>query len=67
MLLDELEAIWTRREFINRNVPHCPRCREQMQIQIIDIGQPAQWRCRMCKHRFAYEPARDSSLTPENK
>jgi transposase-like protein len=52
-----VEASLARRDFVFRHVPHCPKCREQMQIQIMDYhNKPAKWRCRMCKHRFEFEP-----------
>ena len=52
-------ALWAtlaRRDLLCSHVPHCPRCREQMQIQLRLLGPPAEWRCRMCKHPFVYEP-----------
>jgi transposase-like protein len=52
-----LQELLDRQDWVCRHVPHCPKCREQMQIQVIDyINPPARWRCRMCKHRFEYEP-----------
>ncbi len=52
-----LEKLIERREFVCSYVPHCPKCGEQMQIQITDyVRVPAKWRCRMCKHRFEEEP-----------
>lgn len=44
-----------RQYFIYRHVPLCEKCRSE-QVQIIKIDPPAVWRCRMCKHRFQYEP-----------
>jgi ribosomal protein L37AE/L43A len=40
-----------------RRPPHCPECKSE-QVQIIAHHlQPAQWKCRICKHPFAHEPA----------
>ena len=55
-----LQALLDRKDFVCANVPHCPRCSEQMQIQVTNyLSVPAKWRCRMCKHRFVHEPTRD--------
>lgn len=50
-----IERNWNRREMLNRECPHCPRCGTR-QVQLIDNCQPAQWKCRSCKRRFEYEP-----------
>lgn len=44
-----------RQDFLCRNVPRCAKC-DHEQVQLIWRGSPAHWRCRMCKHRFEYEP-----------
>jgi hypothetical protein len=45
-----------RRETLSSNVPKCPNCNES-QIQLTNIHTvPAQWCCRICKHRFEFEP-----------
>jgi transposase-like protein len=52
-----LQAALDRKDFVCAHVPHCPRCGEQMQIQIKDyFSVPAHWRCRMCKYHFDHEP-----------
>ena len=56
-LAESLTALMDRRDFVCKHVPHCPKCREQMQIQVTDWQSvPAKWRCRKCKHRYEYEP-----------
>lgn len=49
-----------RREFLGKFMPLCPECRtEQVQlVAYIDVA--AQWKCRICKHRFEYEPNEDN-------
>lgn len=60
----DLEGLLRRKDFICSHVPHCPRCREQMQIQVTDyVGVPAKWKCRMCKYRFEYEPSENQPVT----
>ncbi len=57
-MLDDLQIILDRREFLCHNVPTpCPRCGEQMQIQLMSMDVPAKWRCRTCKHWFEREPS----------
>ena len=59
-LCPNLEELIERKEFVCSNVPHCPKCGEQMQIQVKNyISAPAYWRCRTCKHHFYHEPKRD--------
>jgi transcription elongation factor Elf1 len=54
--LDEwTRIVLKRRDFIYRNVPRCQKCNHE-QVQIVDTAKPARWRCRICKHRFEYEP-----------
>lgn len=50
-----LEKMVTRREWLCTHVPHCPACTDE-QVQLIDHHEPALWCCRICKHRFTYEP-----------
>jgi hypothetical protein len=46
-----------RRDFLCMNVPVCHSCGHNQEVQLIDgANQPAQWRCRVCKHFFMYEP-----------
>jgi len=52
---EDIEEILNRRDFLFKNVPHCPEC-ASVQVQIKRYGAPAIWRCRICKHRFTYEP-----------
>lgn len=51
-----LKELIDRREFVCRNVPRCPKCHD-VQVQVTAyVDQPAQWKCRKCKHRFEHEP-----------
>lgn len=50
-----MQATWDRRALLYANTPQCPRCGD-VQIQIMSDAMPAQWRCRICKHGFDYEP-----------
>lgn len=52
---DALTDLITRREYICRNVPRCQACGDA-QVQLMDQHEPATWRCRVCKHRFSFEP-----------
>ncbi len=51
-----LEKAFARDDLLRTHDPHCPQCREQMQIQLISKIKPAEWKCRMCKFRFYLEP-----------
>jgi hypothetical protein len=55
-LMKDLLRAADRRDFLCRNVPRCPKCRSE-QIQLIGRLKPAQWRCRICQHRFEQEPS----------
>jgi len=48
---------WTnRRNFLSKSVPRCPACNDG-QVQLIDLfPTPAGWKCRICKHKFSWEP-----------
>ena len=49
-------ALTARRERVKKHAPGCLRCRSnQVQLKIWQ-EVPAYWKCRMCKHRFVYEP-----------
>lgn len=52
-----VDATTKRRLFLCERSPSCPRCNTR-QVQLVGyIGvDPAQWKCRECKHQFAYEP-----------
>ena len=55
-----IEAARRRREFVCQAAPHCPICdaygQKADQVQIMREAPPAKWRCRICKHRWTYEP-----------
>lgn len=58
--LDYVE-LFARQELLFRNVPTCPAChrtdgRGWPQIELTSSTEPAQWKCRYCKHRFEHEP-----------
>jgi ribosomal protein L37AE/L43A len=56
MISDEvLLEILARHDVLMRHGPHCPAC-GSAQVQIMDKGIPAQWRCRICRTRFESEP-----------
>lgn len=53
---DKIEALTLRRFYLTRNAPICPKC-STPQVQLTDMYQnPAEWKCRMCKTRFTFEP-----------
>jgi rubredoxin len=52
----DIKSILARQDLLYRNVPRCPACGAD-QVQIMQHEQPAEWRCRECRHRFAFEPA----------
>lgn len=49
------ELISKRRIRICKQAPKCPKCKAN-QVQIIDSGLLAKWKCRECKHKWTYEP-----------
>lgn len=56
----ETESAWVDRivgryEELSRHAPRCFRCGDR-QVQHTDINRPAQWRCRICRYRFEFEP-----------
>lgn len=45
-----------RRAWLGKWAAPCPACGSP-QVQLTDSTvQPAQWKCRTCKHPFTYEP-----------
>jgi len=53
------KSILTRDAFLKIHAhPQCPnyQCGENVQIEIISKGIPAQWKCRICKTKFEHEP-----------
>lgn len=44
-----------RRDFLEHRVPQCPACHRN-QVQLLDHNRPAQWKCRVCRVCFEYEP-----------
>lgn len=52
---DALFAQADRLDFLCARVPICPSC-SSVQVQLMDRGTPAGWRCRSCRHRFELEP-----------
>jgi hypothetical protein len=45
----------TRQNFLMAHAPRCEKC-DTFQVQIIRTEAPAVWKCRICKHRFGFEP-----------
>lgn len=52
-----LRTIFKRQDEVFGNVPKCPSCGNE-QVQIIDWNKPAQWKCRICKFKFEFEPTK---------
>jgi ribosomal protein L37AE/L43A len=53
---DEWLRLSDRREFLGRHVPQCPACHRN-QVQLLNHGVPAQWKCRVCRVCFEFEPS----------
>lgn len=54
--IEEAMAMQPRYHHLCSHVPKCPACgHEQVQL-LMRHTPPAEWRCRICKHRFTYEP-----------
>lgn len=53
---DVSEVILRREKFLADHQPYCPFCGAH-QVRLVDIRPPAQWRCRVCKGQFEYEPS----------
>lgn len=51
----DFAELFRRRDVIMRHQPKCPSCTSP-QVQIMSELKPAQWRCRICKHKFESEP-----------
>lgn len=66
-----LNAIIERRQWVSTLRPHCPKCGEARQIQIIDaLATPCpKWKCRTCKHGFKWQPEMpdDQQPAPDNR
>lgn len=45
-----------RRTWLCKNAPLCENCAHE-QVQLIDsFVIPAEWKCRICKTKFTFEP-----------
>lgn len=44
-----------RREWLATAWAVCPRCRAR-NVQLRACVQPAEWRCRECRHEYEWEP-----------
>lgn len=53
---ENIEADHARFHFLARHAPRCPACGAD-QVMVRLRPAPAQWKCRMCKHRWEWEPA----------
>jgi hypothetical protein len=51
----DIKSILVRQDLSYRNFPRCPACGAE-EVQIMRHEQPAEWRCRECRHRFTFEP-----------
>ena len=56
--LSWLEDREKRQDHILKHVPKCPSCGSE-QVQIMRFVAPAQWRCRICKVAFEFEPEQE--------
>lgn len=55
-ITDALFAAADRLSFLCKHVPRCEKCGDE-QVQLIEWNYPpAPWRCRICKHKWYYEP-----------
>lgn len=51
-----------RKVILLANTPTCPECGDLTpdvnQVQLVDYVNtiPAKWKCRVCKHKFEFEP-----------
>jgi hypothetical protein len=52
---EELLRRADRRDLLAKHVPQCPACFRN-QVQLLDHGTPAQWKCRVCRVCFEFEP-----------
>lgn len=51
------QQLSSRRAWLCRHVPRCGECAEAEQIQLVEwFDTPATWKCRICGHRFTFEP-----------
>lgn len=50
-----LQEILDRQDLLYSSVPLCVAC-GHVQVQLTEVAPPAQWRCRICRKRFEYEP-----------
>lgn len=64
----ELQIILARLErsdFLCKNSPKCLACGHE-QVQLVDrYSTPAQWKCRICRHRFGYEPTLENDYASD--
>lgn len=66
-LIADVLGLTDRREMLSKNVPKCPECDEERQIQLVDWSViPARWRCRECRSPFGYEPRVTTYSNPNN-
>ncbi len=53
---EQMTFFANRREALSKKTKNCPECTKD-QVQLLAYhSQPAQWKCRICKHRFNWEP-----------
>lgn len=55
-----------RRMHLGRARKTCPKCGEVHQIQLTGYinTYPAEWKCRICKHRFSFESEGKDAYKP---
>lgn len=60
--LDVLFDLADRLAMLSHHAPACAACASP-QVQVIDyFHTPALWKCRLCKHRFSFEPDQQKRL-----
>lgn len=59
--LAQFRANVIRREMLAASRVPCPNCGEFFQIQLREwLSIPAKWKCRICKHKWTFEPKQNS-------
>lgn len=65
-MIQDLIIAATRRGFLCKHVPPCPKCGEVHQIQLVEwIHGLAKWKCRTCKYAWLFEPSALKTGTPD--
>lgn len=58
----ELFVLADRLAMLCHHMPRCAACGDA-QVQVVDYFHvPALWKCRVCKHRFSFEPGPERNI-----